>query len=104
MDNIYIYTGPISSVTLPGNRDVMLHPGRPVTLPAENPYVATLVARGHLAEAARPQPDKKSDKPQGRQAASRGSLSSAKAASGEFTSPDSNAAAGADKESIAHAS
>jgi len=92
MDKLYVYTGPISSVTLPGNRDVMLHPGQPVTLPAENPYVATLVARGHLGEATQTQSGKKPVKPQGRQGADK-----IKAASGEFTSPDSNAAEGADK-------
>jgi len=50
MDKCYVYEGPISSVTLPGGRDVMLHPGQSVALPAENPYVATLAARGHLTE------------------------------------------------------
>lgn len=43
----YIYQGPVSSVTLKGARARLL-PGKPVELPADDPYVATLVARGHL--------------------------------------------------------
>jgi hypothetical protein len=48
MDKPFVYKGPISSVTLPKGREVILHPGRTVTLPDDNPYVATLAARGHL--------------------------------------------------------
>jgi len=48
MDKLYIYQGPVSSATLPGRGDIILSPGKAVTLPAESPYVATLLARGHL--------------------------------------------------------
>jgi hypothetical protein len=60
MDKTYIYKGPVSSVTLPGKREVTLSPGRPVTLPADNRYVGVLLAKGFLKEVpaaqAAPQP------------------------------------------------
>jgi len=54
LDKTYLYSGPPSGVTFSGKdaRQVMLHPGKRVTLPSENPYVERLVARGLLAEVA----------------------------------------------------
>lgn len=46
------YAGPVSGVPLrhaDGQiEDVLLHPGATVTLPADHPYVETMVARDHL--------------------------------------------------------
>jgi hypothetical protein len=44
----YRYSGPISAVTLKDGREVMLHPGKTVELPAEHEYTQTLLALGHL--------------------------------------------------------
>lgn len=41
----YLYSGPLSGVTLDNGEEVMLHPGKEVTLPEENPYVQSLVAQ-----------------------------------------------------------
>ncbi len=55
-DTKYIYSGPLTGVTLKPDkegekpREVMLHPGAEVSLPAENPYVKTLVAQKFLTE------------------------------------------------------
>ncbi len=55
-DKKYIYSGPLTGVTLapdePGGkpREVMLHPGRTVSLPSDNHYVKSLLARKFLAE------------------------------------------------------
>lgn len=49
-DTRYLYSGPLSGVTLDDGREVMLHPGTVVALPAENPYVRTLVAKELLTE------------------------------------------------------
>ena len=56
MDKQYVYGGPPSSVTLPGGREVALHPGQAVLLPEENPWVRTNLAMGHLTPA--PEQDK----------------------------------------------
>lgn len=54
MDKTYVYSGPLSAVSLPADTDhpegrqLMLHPGGQVQLPADNTYVQALVARGHL--------------------------------------------------------
>lgn len=48
-DTIYRYSGPLSGVTLE-DREAMLHPGAEVPLPADNPYVKALVAKGLLTE------------------------------------------------------
>ena len=54
MERTYIYTGPVSAVTLPADnahprgRHVQLHPGHAVTLPDGNAYVRGLIARGYL--------------------------------------------------------
>lgn len=50
MDIQYAYNGPPSSVTLADGREIVLHPGQAVTLPQDDAYVRTLVARGHLIE------------------------------------------------------
>lgn len=44
----YLYSGPMSAATLDDGTDVILFPGREVTLPAENAWVKTLVAQKHL--------------------------------------------------------
>lgn len=49
-DTIYTYSGPLSGVTLEDGREVMLHPGADVPLPANNPYVKRLVAKKWLTE------------------------------------------------------
>ncbi|WP_298438062.1 hypothetical protein [Geobacter sp.] len=51
-DTNYRYGGPLSGVTLDDGREVMLHPGAEVLLPADNDYVKTLVAQGFLTEVA----------------------------------------------------
>lgn len=46
------YVGPVSGVAIRragGTEDVLLHPGATVALPADHPYVVTLLARHHLA-------------------------------------------------------
>ncbi|MDA8428192.1 MAG: hypothetical protein M0T70_02950 [Geobacteraceae bacterium] len=50
-DVTYTYSGPLSGVTLEDGREVMLHPGAEVPLPADNPYVKALVAQQLLTEA-----------------------------------------------------
>lgn len=57
----YRYTGPVSGATLRDGRSVRLMPGRELELPSQDPYVATLVARGHLrpVEATLAAPDPK---------------------------------------------
>lgn len=44
------YSGPMSGMTLTDGTEVMLIPNKVVELPADNPHVAALVARGHLTE------------------------------------------------------
>ena len=53
-DTNYRYCGPLSGVTLEDGREVMLHPGREVLLPADNPYVQALVAQGFVTEVTEP--------------------------------------------------
>ena len=51
----YFYSGPTSGVTLQDGdkpREVMLHAGTEVDLPADNEYTKTLLALGHLKPAA----------------------------------------------------
>lgn len=50
----YLYSGPMSAATLDDGTDVILFPGREVTLPAENAWVKTLVAQKHLTPVAAP--------------------------------------------------
>lgn len=49
-DKKYTYTGPLSGVTLPDGRDVILAPGKVVTLPEESPFVKRLVTLKRLTE------------------------------------------------------
>jgi hypothetical protein len=44
----YHYRGPLSGLSLPDGREIMLHHGVMVELPEQSPIVATLIARGHL--------------------------------------------------------
>ncbi|RNM00572.1 hypothetical protein [Dickeya undicola] len=44
----YRYTGPASGVTLADGTEVLLWPGKDVSLPQDNDYVKTLVALQHL--------------------------------------------------------
>ena len=46
---LYRYTGPLTAITLPDGREVLLQPGSTVDLPEDNPVVATLAALGRLA-------------------------------------------------------
>ncbi|MEO1750721.1 hypothetical protein [Thiofaba sp. EF100] len=56
---LYRYTGPLTAMTLPDGRDVVLAPGCAVDLPEDNPVVATFAALGRLA--AEPAPKKIKD-------------------------------------------
>lgn len=51
----YIYTGPLSGVSLKGHGDVMLNPGGVVRLPGNHEYTARLIKRGWLAPAQKEQ-------------------------------------------------
>jgi len=44
----YRYNGPVSGATLSDGTAIQFVPGRELKLPSTDPYVATLVARGHL--------------------------------------------------------
>lgn len=46
----YIYTGPLSGVSLTGHGDVMLIPGSTVQLPEGNGYTERLIRKGWLHE------------------------------------------------------
>jgi hypothetical protein len=52
MNKNYIYTGPLSGVSLIGYGDVMLIPGAEVTLPDDHGYTARLKRKGWLTEIA----------------------------------------------------
>lgn len=59
MNQLYRYSGPLSAVTLPDaslprGRQVRLFPGGEVTLPDDNAYVRSLVARGYLTPVTAP--------------------------------------------------
>ena len=49
-EKTYTYTGPLTGATLDDGREVMLHPGRDISLPPGDPYAAALVAMGRLKE------------------------------------------------------
>lgn len=49
-ETIYTYTGPSTGITLSDGREVMLHPGQDVALPADDPYVLALSAQQRLKE------------------------------------------------------
>jgi len=46
----YLYSGQLSGVTLDDGEEVMLHPGKEVSLPVDNSYVKSLVAQRLLTE------------------------------------------------------
>ena len=46
----YLYTGPLSGVTLSDGTEVMLFPGKEVSFPEGNKYAKTLIAQGYLEE------------------------------------------------------
>lgn len=53
----YIYSGPPSGVTLnegEQQREILLWPGHPVELVADNPYTLTLLAMNYLQESQLP--------------------------------------------------
>jgi len=45
----YLYTGPMTGVTLGDGREILLYPGKETTLPDDNEYVKTLVALKRLS-------------------------------------------------------
>ena len=49
----YRYSGPASGVTLSGGTEILLWPGKTVSLPEEHDYVKVLVALKHLTPAHR---------------------------------------------------
>lgn len=61
-EKIYTYSGPLSAVSLapdtehPAVRDVQLMPGQTVSLPDDNDYVRSLVARKYLTPVVEPEP------------------------------------------------
>lgn len=50
MKKKYLYTGPLSGVSLKGEGDIMLHPGQIVELPERNYYTERLMRKGWLKE------------------------------------------------------
>uniref|UniRef100_UPI0035C66224 hypothetical protein n=1 Tax=Serratia quinivorans TaxID=137545 RepID=UPI0035C66224 len=45
----YLYSGPASGVTLSDGTEILLWPGKNISLPENHEYVRTLVALNHLA-------------------------------------------------------
>lgn len=45
----YLYSGPASGVTLADGQEILLWPNSEVDLPEDNEWVATMIARRHLA-------------------------------------------------------
>ncbi|AXE29709.1 hypothetical protein DK842_07260 [Chromobacterium phragmitis] len=45
----YLYSGPISGVTLGDGQEIMLFPGKEVEMPEAHSYTRTLVALGYLS-------------------------------------------------------
>ncbi|AXC80863.1 hypothetical protein DO628_24970 [Salmonella enterica subsp. salamae] len=45
----YIYSGPASGVTLADGQEVLLWPNSEISLPEDNEWVITMIARHHLA-------------------------------------------------------
>ncbi|QEL57068.1 hypothetical protein [Chromobacterium paludis] len=45
----YLYSGPISGVTLADGQEIMLFPGHEVEMPENHNYTRTLVALGYLS-------------------------------------------------------
>jgi len=50
----FLYSGPVSAATLDDGTDVILFPGREITLPDGNAWVQTLVAQKRLTPVAAP--------------------------------------------------
>ncbi|EHY7379599.1 hypothetical protein K4063_004093 [Salmonella enterica] len=44
----YIYSGPASGVTLADGQEVLLWPNSEISLPEDNEWVITMIARCHL--------------------------------------------------------
>ncbi|EBH8194051.1 hypothetical protein E4N35_03750 [Salmonella enterica subsp. enterica serovar Typhimurium] len=44
----YIYSGPASGVTLADGQEVLLWPNSEISLPEDNEWVITMIARRHL--------------------------------------------------------
>lgn len=44
----YIYSGPASGVTLADGQEVLLWPNSEISLPEDNKWVITMIARRHL--------------------------------------------------------
>ncbi|EHI4739042.1 hypothetical protein J9Z20_004427 [Salmonella enterica] len=44
----YIYSGPASGVTLADGQEVLLWPNSEISLPEDNEWVITMIARSHL--------------------------------------------------------
>ncbi|BDV42438.1 hypothetical protein GURASL_13610 [Geotalea uraniireducens] len=63
-DTNYRYSGPLTGVTLDDGREVMLHPGGEISLPANNHYVKALVAQRLLTEVPKQSPVQEVPKPQ----------------------------------------
>ncbi|AAQ59802.1 conserved hypothetical protein [Chromobacterium violaceum ATCC 12472] len=50
----YLYSGPVSGVTLADGQEIMLFPGKEVELPVEHEYTQTLLALQYLVPAQEP--------------------------------------------------
>ncbi|MEN3809486.1 MULTISPECIES: hypothetical protein [Chromobacterium] len=50
----YLYSGPVSGVTLADGQEIMLFPGKEVELPVEHEYTQTLLALQYLVLAQEP--------------------------------------------------
>jgi hypothetical protein len=51
----YLYRGPLTGITLPDGTEMILYPGREVSLPGDggnNPYLQTLITLGYLKSTA----------------------------------------------------
>lgn len=55
---LYRYSGPLTALTLPDGREVVLAPGAAVELPEDNQAIATLAALGRLKAEPAPKPAK----------------------------------------------
>ncbi|UTH73977.1 hypothetical protein [Chromobacterium sp. IIBBL 290-4] len=50
----YLYSGPVSGVTLADGQEIMLYPGKEVDMPAEHEYTQTLLALQYLVPVQEP--------------------------------------------------
>lgn len=53
---LYRYTGPLTAMTLPDGRELILADGQTVDAPEDNPVIATLAALGRLTPEPAPAP------------------------------------------------